>query len=193
MEWNQITRVRQDSCTQTLSEKQSQKPGQYSILPLGYKWCESGKNYAHLMSEPAHQQKQYYNGCNVDRDTETRNIPATNLRNIHQLYTRPYLGAYKGAGMNTSNNKNLETEILSGWDSRGMTRRSCDVLSGVTIDRFHCLPEYGNPQRVQHVIESWIRGGDNTRDYVRRINYEAKIKNKKTTKIANQLLSQIQD
>ena len=92
--------------------------------------------------------------------------------------------------MNTENNKKLETELMSGLDTRSRTRRSCDVLSGVTIDRFQCLPEYGNPQRVQHVMEPWIRGGDNTRDYVRRINYESKLKNRKVSKIANQMLSE---
>ena len=188
MEWNQITRIRQDSCTQTTSEKQSQEPSKYKTLPLGYRWCESGKSYSHLMSEPAHQQKQYFNGCNVNRDSQTRNVPATNLKYIHQLYTRPYLGAYKGAGMNTSVNKELETKLVTGHDTRGKTRRSCDGLSGVSIDRFHCLPEYGNPQRVQHIVEPWIRGGDNTRDYVRKLNYEAKMKNKKVSKFVNHLL-----
>jgi hypothetical protein len=84
-----------------------------------------------------------------------------------------------GAGQRGTTNKDVETELICGLDTRGGPRRACDVLSGVSIDRFQCLPEYGNPQRVEHVVPVWIRGGENTRDYVRRVNFEAKMKNRR--------------
>ncbi len=89
MEWNQATKLSQDSCYITLAEKQSQSAGKYSSEPLGYCQCQSSSDYANLMSEPLHQQRQYFNSCNVARDSQTRNVPLTNSREIHQLFTRP--------------------------------------------------------------------------------------------------------
>jgi hypothetical protein len=137
------------------------------------------------MSEPAHQYKQYRNACFVDKDSDLRFAALTDKRYIHQLYTRPYHGSYMGAGQNTANHKPLETQLLQGIDTRGYVRKACDVSAGVSIDRFECLPEFGNPQRVQHVVEPWVRGGDHTRDYVRRINYEKQCMNRKNNKLIN--------
>jgi len=93
-----------------------------------------------------------------------------------------------GAGQASLGNKDIESELYHGLDTRGGPRKACDVLSGVSIDRFECLPEYGNPQRVQHVVEPWIRGGDNTRDHVRRVNYERRLKNSKNSKVINKVV-----
>ena len=55
------------------------------------------------------------------------------------------------------------------------------------------LPCYGNPQRVEHIVEppvrigGWIRGGEPTRDIVRKINYNKHIPKLKN----NQLLHKI--
>lgn len=185
MEWHNLTRLSQDVCAQTLEEKQSQMPGLYLVETPGYRWCESEKNYATLMSEPTHYYKVYRNGCTVDTDTTLRHAPLTNQRYMHQLFTRPYVGSFMGAGQPTSHNKDLETQLIYGLDTRGGPRRACDVLSGVSIDRFQCLPEYGNPQRVEHVVEPWVRGGDHTRDYVRRVNYEKHCMNRKNSQIIN--------
>ena len=185
MEWNQLTRLSQDICAQTLEEKQSQLPGLNRVQTPGYRWCESSNNYAHLMSEPAHYYKVYRNGCTVDNDSSLRYGTLTDMRYIHQLYTRPYLGSFMGAGQNTADFKPLETQLLQGLDTRGYVQKACDVSAGVSIDRFECLPEYGNPQRVQHVVEPWVRGGDHTRDYVRRIDYERQCYNRRNNKLIN--------
>jgi hypothetical protein len=177
--WHDQTRLHYDPCARAAYDRQSIAPGTYQIGTPGYRWCESPSEYATNMTELAHQQKQYRNACNVNQESELQFSTLTNLRTINQLFTRPYLGAFMGAGQRSICNKGLETELLTGLDTRGGPRRACDVLSEVQIDRFQCLPEYGNPQRVQHIIEPWIRGGDNTRDYVRRINYEAKCRNAK--------------
>jgi len=132
-----------------------------------------------------HYQKVYRNGCKVDHESELTFSQLTDPRLIHQLFSRPYLGAYMGAGQNTANYKNTESELIHGLDTRGGPRKACDVLAGVSIDRFECLPEYGNPQRVQHVVEPWIRGGDNTRDHVRRVNYALRLKNAKNNTVIN--------
>ena len=185
MQWNGLTRLNHDICAQTLDENQSQQPGLYRVQTPGYRWCESSNNYSMLMSEPAHQYKQYRNGCTIDKDSNLRYSSLTDKRYIHQLFTRPYLGSFQGAGQRSLDNKNLESELIYGLDTRGVPRKACDVTAGVSIDRFWCLPDYGNPQRVQHVVEPWIRGGDHTRDYVRRVNYEKQCLNRKNNELIN--------
>lgn len=183
MEWNQSTRLNQDSCSITLAEKQSQKVGSYISDPIGFCPCQSKSDYAHVMSEPIHQQKQYFSSCNIARDSQTKNVPLTNPREIHQLFTRPYLGSFRGAGQHASKDRVLETEILSG--SLSINRKSTSKNSGVTVNRFQCLPEHSNPQRVGHVVESWVRGGEPSRDYIRKLNYEKYLKNKRNNNLIN--------
>lgn len=185
MEWNHLTRLSQDICAQTLEEKQSQEPGLYQVQAPGYRWCESSGSYAQFMSEPTHYYKQYRNACTVQEDSKLRYAPLTNKRYINQLFTRPYAGSFHGAGQRSLGNKDVESQLIYGLDTRGWALRSGDVLAGVSINRFETLPEYGNPQRVQHVVEPWIRGGDNTRDYVRRVNYEKQCLNRKNNEIIN--------
>lgn len=170
--WNDQTRLRYDSETRKVYDNESKGPGMYSLGTPGLRGCESQNTYAQHMQEPLHWQKQYRSPCYVDQDSVLRHSSLTDRRFIHQLMTRPYLGVpYMGAGQNTSNYKDVESSLIQGLDTRGGPRKACDVLSGVSVDRFECLPEYGNPQRVQHVVEPWIRGGANTRDYVRRVKY----------------------
>jgi hypothetical protein len=183
--WNDQTRLRYDACARHAYDEQSKGTGVYSTEEPGWRWCESEAEYARNMCEPAHYQKVYRNGCKINDESTLIHSVLTDPRLIHQHYTRPYLGAYMGAGQNSDGQKDIESELLHGLDTRGGTRKACDVLSGVSIDRFECLPEYGNPQRAQHIIEPWIRGGDNTRDYVRRINYELRLKNAKNNKVIN--------
>lgn len=187
MEWNRLTRLSQDVCAQTLEERQAQQPGLYQVSAPGFRWCETRPSYAHLMSEPAHMQAVYRNACVIDRDSQLRYAPLTNPHMIHQLFTRPYAGAFMGAGQNALGQKDLETQLIYGLDTRGGPRRACDVLAGVSIDAapWQCLPDYGNPQRVEHVVEPWVRGGDHTRDYVRRVSYERQCLNRTNNRLIN--------
>ena len=183
--WDDQSRLKYDPCARAQYDRESMSPINYFTDPTGYRWCQPGNQYAQAVQEITHYPKVYRNGCSVNAETQLYHASLTNQRNINQLLHRPYLGAYIGAGQNTSNNKDIESELINGLDTRGGPRRACDVLSGVSIDRFECLPEYGNPQRVQHIVPTWIRGGDNTRDYVRRVNYEAKMLNRRNNQIIN--------
>lgn len=181
--WYGKTRLHDDRSAQMVYEKESRAPGDYLVSTPGFNWHESPVEYSRKMVQPMHQRKQYRSGKHVDTDSKLRYATMTDPKYIHQLNPRP-AGHYKGAGQPSASNKVLESELIMGVETRGIGR-ACDVLSGVTIDRFHYLPEHGNPQRVQHVVPTWIRGGDNTRDHVRRINYDAKMRNKETSKIVN--------
>ncbi len=185
--WDDQSRLRYDPGARAQFDRQSASPLEYITDSTGYRWCQTPGAYATMNSSPMHYPKQYRNACTVPVETPLIHAPITNPRLKKQLLTRPYLGAYMGAGQSTSNQKDLETELIYGLDTRGGPRRACDVLSGVSINRFECLPEFGNPQRVKHIVPVWIRGGDNTRDYVRRVNYEAKMKNCRTSNLLNKL------
>jgi len=181
-QWNDQTRLKYDIGARKAYDKESMAIGKYHHTAPGYNWCEHQNNYAEKMNEPMHQQKQHRSACNVDKESELMFSELTDKRYIHQLQPRPYTGSFMGNAPSIDN-KNLESELIMGLTTR--QDRACNPLSGVSIDRFECLPEYGNPQRVKHIVEPWIRGGDNTRDYVRRINYEAQLQNKKTSDIIN--------
>lgn len=182
-QWYGKTRLHDDRAAQAAHEASSRGTGEYLATTPGFNWHESPADYSRKMLNPMHQMKQYRSGKHVDTDSKLRYATLTNAKYIHQSEARPR-GHYKGPGQPSASNKNLESELLMGVDTRGIGR-ACDVLSGVTIDRFHYLPEHGNPQRVEHVMSPWIRGGDNTRDHVRRINYDAKMRNKETSKVVN--------
>lgn len=184
-QWNGLTRLNQDVCAQTLEEKQSQLSGLYQVANPGYRWCEPLQNYTKYMSEPFHQYKQYRSACRVDDDSTLRYAPLTDQRYIHQLFTRPYKGSFMGAGQNTACHKDIETQLIYGNATRTYTDKACDALAEVSIDRFECLPDYGNPQKVEHIVEPWVRGGAHTRDYVRRINYERQCSNMKNNVAIN--------
>ena len=189
--WDDQTRLRYDSCARAQFDKESMAPVAFTTDSIGYRWCESPAAYSDLNSARLHYPKQYRNGCVVSNETELLHAPLTNPRYLQQLMTRPYLGGFMGAGQRGRTNKDIETELICGLDTRGGPRRACDVLSGVSIDRFECLPEYGNPQRVQHIVPVWVRGGDNTRDYVRRVNYETQMKNCRNNAIVNRAGSSV--
>lgn len=177
--WNDQAGLRYDKSAKTEYERQSRGSGGYQLGNPAIRKCVSQGTYQKLMCEPMHQQRQFRSGgCFVDQETKLRNAKLTDQRYIDQLYTRPYLGGFMGAGRPT-NNKDAESRLIHGETTRSATRRACDVLSGVTIDRFEYLPSYGNPQRVQHVVEPWVRGGEGTRDHVRRSQYEKQCPKKK--------------
>lgn len=175
-QWNQQTRLWYDMPTKTVEEMQSEKPGQYQIFTPGYRFCENRQQYAEYMDQGlAHGQAVYRNSCSVADENQLRFGKLTDMRYRHQVNARPYGGAFMGAGQPSLDNKDLESRLFYGLDTRGGPRKACDVSAGVSIDRFIPLPEYGNPQRVQHVVEPWVRGGEHTRDYVRRVNYEREV------------------
>jgi len=181
--WNQITRIGEDQCTQTLDEMQSSLPGCYYTNNF-FRPCETQEQYANLMTEPTQFYKTYRNSCRIDTDSVLRYPALTNMGEIYQLFAPVYPTApYIGAGQNNLQLKELESQIQQGQYSP--TFKSCEVTSGVNIDRFDCLPEFGNPQRVQHVIEPWVRAGENTRDYVRRVNYEKHCLNRQNNQLIN--------
>jgi hypothetical protein len=182
-QWNQLTNLNEDLCARTVSERQSQLPGSY-VTSNFLRPCESPAQYSANMTEPLHQYKTYApDACRISTDTQLRAGAPTNLGEIYQLFTRPYHGAYMGAGTNSGCNRDLESRLLFGTPTT--TYKACEPLSEVSINTFYSLPDYGNPQRVEHVIPPFPWGGIASRDAIRRINHDKFCKNQGNKRYAN--------
>ena len=159
-------RLMYDCCATHVSRNQREKPGHITLATPGYRRCETQNQYSHQMSEPYHQHKQYRSACYVNDETTLQHANPTNQRYIHQLASRPYLGQFQGAGQPCPYQmKDTESMLMTGFTTTDF--RPCEHHTEATLNRFEHLPNYGNPQRVQHVVEPWTRGGNHTRDYVR--------------------------
>lgn len=169
--WNQLDNLREDRCAQSIQEYESRGPGCYETWNF-YRWSTTPQQYASYMQEVGHQQKVYGDACSVDAESDLRFAPLTNMREIDQLYTTPYQTVpYMGAGSGTFK-VDLESELQQGQTTTSFA--ACDSTSSQTIDRFTCLPSWGNPQRIEHIIFPGPVGnvqGLPTRDFVRAVNY----------------------
>lgn len=169
--WNGIDNIREDRCAQSIEEYESRGPGCYETNNF-YRWSTTPAEYSCFMTEPGHMQKVYGDACSIDAESDLKFAPLTNMRDIQQLYTPPYQTVpYMGAGAATFR-VDLESELQQGQVTTYFN--ACDSTSQVTLDRFECLPAYGNPARLDHIIFQSPTGniqGIPTRDLVRSVNY----------------------
>lgn len=99
-----------------------------------------------------------------------------NQRYRQQLFARPYAGFFCGPGMPSLDQKDLESALQQGLLTN-LRNGPCESSRGQPTHRFMHLPEFGNPQREEHIIPppehlgGWIRGGLPSRDLVRRIDH----------------------
>jgi len=181
--WNMKTNIRDDKCYINLDDSESREPGCYQTDNF-FRLCDTSADYANLMSEPFVFYKPYRSACRVDVESELRYSELTNMNQLYPLYTSPYLTVpFMGAGQNSLYHKEIESQLLQGINAHSF--KACSPTSGVTINRFDCLPDYGNPQKVEHIIEPWVRGGEPTSDYIRRSSYALKCSSEITNSIVN--------
>ncbi len=180
MNIHQMTSLRQDPSVVMVDEYQSMQPASYMLTDYYQdRWCDSRQDYANRIGQqPMLFYKPYENSCVVSDSTKLRNGKMTNKRYINQLTARPFVGpATQVPGRNdSSKNTDLSSQLRHGVATT--TYKPIEKTSGISIDRFDCLPEYGNPQRIEHVLEPWVRGGEHTRDAIRRQDYAARVKSK---------------
>jgi hypothetical protein len=160
----------------------SDKSNFNNFTRLPYDSCYARNQFPTLdeIRQMKRQKVEVFNGVNAALTSNERVIASalTNTRERHQLWTRPYLGSYRGAGMNSVEDDNvaLESILLQGSATK-LRNKTNEPIQGAPLGRFECLPEFGNPQRSQYIIPpqicegGWIRGGADTRDYVRRVDY----------------------
>lgn len=189
-QWDQKNQLREDNCTVTIEEKESQRPGTYQLS--GYDPSFQYVNdYIDRMDQPTHFQKVYRNPhAYVDDESYLWLSELNNMRYINQLYTRPYAGFYCGPGMPSLGQKDLESALQQGLLTN-LRQKPCESCRGKSMYRFQCLPDFGNPQKESHVIPppvhlgGWIRGGVPSRDFVRRIDYQRRCADQMNTKDIN--------
>jgi hypothetical protein len=164
------TNIFDDPCTVNVRENQSIDTGDYQVTNF-FRTCGQPVMTDCMVNSTLTYPKVYSpDRCNIDRDTDFKYPPLTNLRNVQQLFTRPYLSqGYRGAGANNLHLKDMESGLMQG--NMQKEKKGCRNPAEVYIDRFEYLPEYGNPQRLDHVIQPFMRQGANTRDLVRSLSY----------------------
>ena len=171
-QWRAKTKVFDDPCTVGVRERQSVDTGDYQVTNF---FRECGQP---VMTKCTIDQTFTYptvwgnvSQCHVDQDTDFRYPPLTNLKNVQQLFTRPYKSqGYQGAGSNNLHMKDLESALIQG--NTTTTYKGCENTNEVYIDRFEYLPEYAKITSIEHTIEPWTRGGTLSRDLVRRLAYD---------------------
>lgn len=176
----QLTRLREDDCYKKVDAEASQGPGDYNVSNYYDCNCEAIHTRELSLQQPSTFYRDGYgwtsnNGCNIDNDSKLRNARnLTNQREINQLLTRPYATVpYMGRG---TGNVCDESNLRNGEDT--FQNRPCNNLAGIYIDRFvpqlSCIKD--NIQNPVHIIpedsdQTWIRGGQPSRQIIRNKDY----------------------
>jgi hypothetical protein len=176
----QLTRLREDKCFINVFDKTTEKPGDYTISNHNDCECEAENTKDLSLQQPSTFYRDGYgwtsnNGCNIDNDSKLRNARnLTNLNEINQLYARPYMTVpYMGRGIgNICDESNLRSSETTTHN------KPCNNLAGIYIDRFipqlNCIK--ATVQNPKHLIpedsdETWVRGGQPSRQIIRNKNY----------------------
>ncbi len=167
------TNLRDDCCEVTWRDRANNlianywldSPAKCEVDP-GY-LCEPGlyEQVPPLLCNEAKLSSDLRNGCLGNVITHTG---ARQELNVRPYRTVPYMGTCRAPLMEPD----VYSELISGESTR--TGKGCNTLAGVTIDRFTpmvpCL--YYNIQNPKHYIPKyWVRGGMDSRAYVRNIDY----------------------
>lgn len=173
--WRTQTGIQDDVCQIAKRNQESVGPGCHNLTSSDPR-RQDCREYSKRMSVPMNFQKQLYNTLHyADCDSQLIQSPLTNLRTIHQLFTRPYVGYFAGPGRPDGRVVDAESFLWQGYTT--LEKKACEPTSGqdVTSYAFNYLPCFGNPQRIDHVIEppisqgGWIRGGICSRDMIRQL------------------------
>lgn len=179
----QLTRLREDSCYLETRKRHAEAPGKYSTSSFHSCECEAPKTKELSLQHPSVNFRDGYGwtsgkGCNIDTDSKLRNANnLTNPRVIQQLHTRPHLTIpYMGRG---EGNTNIESKLRSSEST--FQNRPCNTLAGNYIDRFvpqiPCVKDnVQNPKFIipEDSLQSWVRGGQPSRQIVRNADYLAR-------------------
>jgi hypothetical protein len=162
------TNINDDPCYVAVRERQSRDTGKWQRTNFFRKCGEPIWDNCTLNNLQVYPKVHGLDQCNTDRDSQLRYAPLTNMSNIQQLHTRPYRGAFRGAGTRTTDQLDVESNLMQGQFRP--TLKSCEPTSGVYIDRWEYLPAAISPTKIEHSVEPWTRGGINSRNTVKEIN-----------------------
>jgi hypothetical protein len=171
--FNKKTNIHNDSCEKTWKDRSNEMIANYWLdCPIR---CEVNSGYLcepdlHIQKPPllcnkAKEGSELRNGCLGNILTHTGARQQLNARPYRSV---PYMGNCRAPLMDSD----TYSMLISGESTR--TGKACNSLAGVTIDRFEplvpCL-RY-NIQNPEHYIPKyWVRGGTDTRAYIRNSDY----------------------
>lgn len=189
LSWTGSTRLGDDPCYIATKTCDSQQPGQWSLSgydPKEETSCDHQKRLSTLMTF----QKPYLPGGKyIDCDSQLIHPRLTNLRTLHPLFTRPYVGNYQGPGMGSLSpeSKVIESQLQQG--NLDAVYHGKIAAVDITDYAFNYLPPYGNPQSVDHVVQpppsegGWVRGGVSTRDLTKEVDYRRRVFNEENSQL----------
>jgi len=167
MDFNELTQLRDDEKYVGSRDKLNSYP--YDFMTFYGYTPQTVDKYARRMEETPFSQRAIWNRDNVEIDTAFRDRTLTHTGVKRELYSRPFKTTpYQGVGRGSILVDDVDVETKMRMGIYTSTFKSVDPISEGSIDRFIPLPAYGNPQTVEHTIEKWIRGGEDTRDKTRK-------------------------
>jgi hypothetical protein len=178
---NKSTQLNDDYCEKESIIRNNQKMHQYHQYQGQSSTSMNNQNYLNSLNTHGMYQGKSRDGSGlyVDKDSSMRNgkngniLTSTKSKSSKILDTSQHLNTpFLGSGESVLKHPDLKSKLLSGEDT--YMPKSCDTLSGISIDRFTplvpCLKE--NVQDTKHIVpEYWVRGGMSTRNIIRNIDY----------------------
>ena len=180
--FNDQTSLRQDKNVVTVDQYQSMVAAKYNTQNFHPDASSSDLKYDqhmgnHLMVT---HDRLHDNHHAIKDSTDLRHGHATNKRYINQVSHRSHIAhATQSAGIinNGSINPDLSSDMRYGKATT--TFKPVERTFWSPICRFDILPEFGNPQRLEHVMQPWGGvTGEATRVTIRRMDHESRMKSK---------------
>ena len=154
-----------DECASKTQEQQSIEPGHY-MLSNFYNGCNLDQQFGISLLERGNIIKNGYGpqGCNIDADSTLRFEDNTNLKMLHTLNPRPHLTIpFMGRG---SAEAGIENVLRCGFQTT--SHKACNTLADKSIDLDRMVYKlHASPQKVEHIVDPYPRGGRLTRNDVR--------------------------
>lgn len=179
--FNKQVSLNHDKNFKHVEESQSMLAGKYNIQ--NYHPDKSGdlKYHEYMGNHVMMTHDRHHDNHHAIKDsTDLRHGHATSKRYINQHNVRSHVApATQSAGIinNTSINPDLSSDMRYGKATTTFKPNERTYWS--PICRFDILPEYGNPQRVEHVMQPWGGvTGEATRVTIRRMDHESRMRSK---------------
>lgn len=160
--WNNMSNIYNDKESQQIHDQFSKNVSQYQM-----------KQFANVATSSLESPIATYQKTNF----KYGELPKTNFSQIdNSKYeeSKRQSGFFSGPNMRSIKVSDLDQESKLRQGTASVHNPLSKEHNFLNF-HFNQLPDYGNPQKDTHIIPpkpaegGWVRGGDNTRDYVRRI------------------------
>jgi hypothetical protein len=172
------TGICNDTCWKNAKELHNQQIADYQLYETNFVPCENPYvrmndmylNHPNLRGRPGYGLSD---DCLIDNYSALRNDPTslTHDRCRIQLFNRIFAG---GPNLRCGNtNKEEELDILAGNDTNPFRCRKIIMEEQIKhpIPLIDCMKDVQNPK---HIVPIWVNGGEDTRSYVNRVEFNKK-------------------